>query len=73
MTQEQIKFCANMCMAAAMLGIRLKHDGDDEKGHVFAFQDPVVGNVMVGEAKQDKQEALFACCQRLQESLCSLN
>jgi len=73
MTNEQVLFTANMCMVATMLGIRIKHEGDDEKGHVFAFLDLLTGGVQVGEAKESKQEALFVACQKLQDSLCSLN
>lgn len=73
MINEEVLFTANMCMVATMLGVRIKHEGDDEKGHVFAFLDFMTGGVQVGEAKASRQEALFNACQKLQDSLCALN
>lgn len=73
MTNDEIQFTGSICMAATMMGIRIRHEGDDKAGHTFMFVDPLTSAVMVGEAKPTKQEALYAAAKTLQSRLCVCN
>ncbi len=61
MTEDRIKFCAEIMSAARKCRIGLSHYENKR----FAWVDPVVGVFIEGPAHEDRNEALHLACESL--------
>jgi hypothetical protein len=64
-TDAQVEFCKDICMAAARMGMMIHESNPTENGTMFQWFDPAPSLLIKGKFNKDRRLALHSACENL--------
>jgi hypothetical protein len=64
-TEQQVEFCKDICMAAARMGLMIHESNPTENGTMFQWFDPAPSLLIKGPFNKNRKLALHAACESL--------